>query len=69
MTRGPLTGADIRRLLTSLAAELDGRGIQADLFLVGGAAMAVAGMIQMRGRSSTGRGSASMLPPRATCWP
>lgn len=42
MTPGPLTGEDIRDLLASLAVELDSRGIQADLFLVGGAALAVA---------------------------
>lgn len=32
----------IDRLLVELAAELDGRGVTADVFLVGGAAMAVA---------------------------
>ncbi len=34
--------AQIDRLLGELAAELDGRGVTADVFLVGGAAMAVA---------------------------
>lgn len=42
MTDGPLARADIERLLQELAGELDRRGVQADLFLVGGAAMAVA---------------------------
>jgi hypothetical protein len=33
---------DIRELLIALGARLDGRGIEARLFLVGGAAMALA---------------------------
>lgn len=40
---GPLMGAEqIRTLLTELGARLDARGIEARLFLVGGAAMALA---------------------------
>jgi len=41
--QGPgLDGADIRELLDDLSAELARRGARADLFLVGGAAIAVA---------------------------
>lgn len=39
---GRLSAADIRGLLGDLAAALDRRGIQGELFLVGGAAMALA---------------------------
>lgn len=40
---GPLIGADqIRMLLLELGRRLDSRGIEARLFLVGGAAMALA---------------------------
>src|SRR3954469_11172790 len=41
MTTGPLSGADIRRLFVQLAEELSGRGVRAELFLVGGAAIAL----------------------------
>ena len=41
MTRGPLTADDIRRLFEELAAELDAVGQRAELFLVGGAAIAL----------------------------
>ena len=41
MTSGPLSGAEIRRLFTELAAELDAAGQRAELFLVGGAAIAL----------------------------
>ena len=41
MTIGPLSADDIRRLFTELAAELSREGSRAELFLVGGAAIAL----------------------------
>lgn len=41
MSTGPLSARDIRRLFEELAAELESRGIRAELFLVGGAAIAL----------------------------
>lgn len=41
MTTGPLSAADIRRLFVQLADELSGRNVRAELFLVGGAAIAL----------------------------
>jgi Nucleotidyltransferase of unknown function (DUF6036) len=41
MTQGPLDASDIRRLFGELAKELARRGIRAELFLVGGAAIAL----------------------------
>ena len=41
MSEGPLTAEDIRRLFGELAAELDADGVRAELFLVGGAAIAL----------------------------
>lgn len=41
MTRGSLDADDIRRLFTELAAELDSHGVRGELFLVGGAAIAL----------------------------
>jgi hypothetical protein len=41
MTQGPLSADDIRRLFSELASELDAAGQRAEVFLVGGAAIAV----------------------------
>jgi hypothetical protein len=41
MTRGPLSADDIRRLFGELASELDAVGQRAEIFLVGGAAIAL----------------------------
>lgn len=41
MSSGRLTGVDIRRLFEKLAAELSTQGTRAELFLVGGAAIAL----------------------------
>ena len=41
MSEGPLTAEDIRRLFGELAAELDANGVRAELFLVGGRAIAL----------------------------
>jgi hypothetical protein len=41
MTPGPLSADDIRRLFGELAAELDAVGQRAEIFLVGGAAIAL----------------------------
>src|SRR3954451_15649301 len=41
MTPGPLSAADIRRLFEALAEELSRHGTRAELFLVGGAAIAL----------------------------
>src|SRR4051794_20240870 len=41
MTPGPLSAADIRRLFEALADELSRQGARAELFLVGGAAIAL----------------------------
>lgn len=41
MSAGPLSADDIRRLFEELAAELESRGTHAELFLVGGAAIAL----------------------------
>jgi hypothetical protein len=41
MSPGPLSADDIRRLFGELAAELDAVGQQAEIFLVGGAAIAL----------------------------
>jgi hypothetical protein len=41
MSPGPLSADDIRRLFEELAAELDAQGVRAELFLVGGAAIAL----------------------------
>jgi hypothetical protein len=41
MTRGPLAADDIRRLFGELAGELDAAGQRAEIFLVGGAAIAL----------------------------
>jgi hypothetical protein len=41
MTQGPLSADDIRRLFGELAAELDAAGQRAEVFLVGGAAIAL----------------------------
>lgn len=41
MTAGPLTAEDIRRLFQALADELSRQGTRAELFLVGGAAIAL----------------------------
>ena len=41
MTQGPLSAADIRRLFEELASELDVAGHRAEIFLVGGAAIAL----------------------------
>jgi len=41
MTRGPLSADDIRRLFGELASELDAAGQRAEIFLVGGAAIAL----------------------------
>ena len=41
MSRGPLSAGDIRRLFGELAAELDAAGQRAEIFLVGGAAIAL----------------------------
>jgi hypothetical protein len=41
MTQGPLSADDIRRLLGELASELDAAGQRAEIFLVGGAAIAL----------------------------
>ena len=41
MTQGPLSADDIRRLFGELASELDAAGHRAEIFLVGGAAIAL----------------------------
>jgi hypothetical protein len=41
MTQGPLSADDIRRLFGELASELDAAGQRAEIFLVGGAAIAL----------------------------
>jgi hypothetical protein len=41
MIHGPLTAEDINRLFAELAAELDAVGQRAEIFLVGGAAIAL----------------------------
>jgi hypothetical protein len=41
LTPGPLSAGDIRRLFRELAAELDAAGQRAEIFLVGGAAIAL----------------------------
>jgi len=41
MTPGPLSADDIRRLFEELASELDRNGQRAEVFLVGGAAIAL----------------------------
>jgi hypothetical protein len=41
MTQGPLSADDIRRLFGELASELDKAGQRAEIFLVGGAAIAL----------------------------
>jgi hypothetical protein len=41
VSTGPLSAEDIRRLFEELSAELDARGTRAELFLVGGAAIAL----------------------------
>jgi hypothetical protein len=41
MTQGPLSADDIRRLFGELASELDTAGQRAEIFLVGGAAIAL----------------------------
>jgi hypothetical protein len=41
MRRGPLSADDIRRLFGELASELDAAGQRAEIFLVGGAAIAL----------------------------
>ncbi len=41
MTQGPLSADDIRRLFRELASELDAAGQRAEIFLVGGAAIAL----------------------------
>lgn len=41
MTQGPLSSDDIRRLFGELASELDAVGQRAEIFLVGGAAIAL----------------------------
>ncbi len=41
MTRGPLSADDIRRLFGELASELDAVGQRAEIFPVGGAAIAL----------------------------
>jgi len=41
MTPGPLSADDIRRLFGELASELDAAGQRAEIFLVGGAAIAL----------------------------
>jgi len=41
MSLGPLSADDIRRLFGELAAELDSYGVRAEIFLVGGAAIAL----------------------------
>lgn len=42
MNTGPLSAEDIRRLFVALAEDLADQGVRAELFLVGGAAMALA---------------------------
>jgi Nucleotidyltransferase of unknown function (DUF6036) len=41
MSPGPLSAEDIRRLFGELARELDSKGVRAEIFLVGGAAIAL----------------------------
>ena len=41
MTPGPLSADDIRRLFRELASELEAAGQRAEIFLVGGAAIAL----------------------------
>jgi hypothetical protein len=41
MTTSPLSADDIRRLFAELASELEAHGVRAELFLVGGAAIAL----------------------------
>jgi len=41
MSLGPLSADDIRRLFGELASELDSYGVRAEIFLVGGAAIAL----------------------------
>jgi len=41
MTHAPLSADDIRRLFGELASELDAAGQRAEIFLVGGAAIAL----------------------------
>jgi hypothetical protein len=52
MTQRPLSAADIRRLFGELASELDAAGQRAEIFLVGGAAIALSfdGRRATRGR-------------------
>jgi hypothetical protein len=57
-----LSRDDIRMLLDELADELDAQGVHGDLFLVGGAAMALAYR-----SCSTGQGLQSGSPHRAIC--
>lgn len=58
MSTGPLSAADIRRLFEELAAELELRGTRAELFLVGGAAIALC----FDGRRSTRDLDAAFAP-------
>ena len=57
----PLDAVAIRRLLVDLDAELAARGARGELFLVGGAAIALAYDTRRAARST------SVAP--ATCWP
>jgi hypothetical protein len=64
VTDGPLLDADqIRELLVELGARLDARGVEARLFLVGGAAMALA-----YGRDRVTRDIDAVFEPKATIY-
>jgi hypothetical protein len=61
MTVSPLSADDIRRLFEELASELDAQGIRAEIFLVGGAAIALC----IDGRRATRDLDAVFLPTDA----
>jgi hypothetical protein len=61
MTVSPLSADDIRRLFEERASELDAQGIRAEIFLVGGAAIALC----IDGRRATRDLDAVFLPTDA----